>query len=226
MDGLADRPAVRGVVERRQRRQAAGQAAARRRRDGHERRSVVDDAGGQRADQGATRTSTCSSCPAPDHAARAAPYGDRKRFDFFVQHLLGVDAAELEPHQHDADRPRAAAIAPVPSGEASRGKDRSPGISEGRSRRYRDVCRGRRRRNRDGPAASSGQSLDRCRGVHAGGRLPHPTETLFRGDDHRQLLEVENCDERRGHDSAGDAEARRHAPPASPATCSKRRSCR
>ena len=39
-----------------------------------------------------------------------APYGDHKRFDFFVQHLLGVTPPTVEPHQHDVDRPRAAAV--------------------------------------------------------------------------------------------------------------------
>ena len=45
--------------------------------------------------------STCWSFPAPDHAAgrsdKDAAYGERKRFDFFVQHLLGQLPPDLEP---------------------------------------------------------------------------------------------------------------------------------
>ena len=47
VDGLADRTALRGVVQRRQRAQAEGPADAARARDGHQRRSRVDDAGGR-----------------------------------------------------------------------------------------------------------------------------------------------------------------------------------
>ena len=52
VDGLADRPGIRRLVERGQRVSPAGEGAARRRRDGHERGSLVDDAGGECAHQG------------------------------------------------------------------------------------------------------------------------------------------------------------------------------
>ena len=88
-------PQYSGVVERRQRLPTAGRPAARRRRARHERRS---------------RRPRCRWCnqlikhdknfdllvvPGANHPAGrgndpTAPYGDHKRFDFFVQHLLGV----------------------------------------------------------------------------------------------------------------------------------------
>ena len=74
--------------------QAAGQAAADRRRARHQRRSGVDDAGRQRADQGEQEFRSAGrarrgSQRRPRHDP-TAPYGERKRFDFFVRHLLGV----------------------------------------------------------------------------------------------------------------------------------------
>ena len=80
---------------------AAGQAAARRRRDGHERRSVVDDAGGERADQGQQGLRSARH-PRRGSRDRAAPYGEHKRFDFFVRHLLGVTPPAWTKKDHKA----------------------------------------------------------------------------------------------------------------------------
>ena len=52
VDGMADRSAVLGLVQRRQRVSTAGRRAADRRRARHQRRSVIDDAGREGADQG------------------------------------------------------------------------------------------------------------------------------------------------------------------------------
>ena len=62
-----------------------------------QRRPGVDAAGGQRADQGEQGLRPARR-PRRAATATGGPYGERKRNDFFVRHLLGVEPPDRNGH--------------------------------------------------------------------------------------------------------------------------------
>ena len=77
-------------LQRHPRPQAARQAAADRGRDGPQRGSRLDDAGGQRAEK-ADKDFELLVMTGTGHGAAETAYGNRRRMDFFVRHLLGKE---------------------------------------------------------------------------------------------------------------------------------------
>lgn len=89
MDGMAAGHRVLRLIECGQRVSTEGLAVAFSGRNGSECRSRLDHAGRQRADQ-SQQDFRFDRAAGAGHTP-GGEYGERKRFDFFVHHLLGVE---------------------------------------------------------------------------------------------------------------------------------------